>query len=74
MARVRHQAGVWQINNIDTGSIKDISVDNQTVRVPAGSSTTVIVYNQLSFDEGKVEATWLARSQRDITGNVVANT
>lgn len=74
MARDRFQAGVWQINNPDASNTKEISVDNQTVMIPAGSSTTVIVHNQLSFDSGKVEATWLARNQQDITGNIVSNT
>lgn len=74
MSRNRFHSGVWQINNPDTANTKEISVDNQTVIVPAGSSTTVIVHDQLSFDAGKVEATWLARNQQDITGNVVGAT
>ena len=74
MPRDRFQAGVYQINNPDASNTKQISVDNQTVIIPAGSSTTVIVHNQLSFDSGKVEATWMARNQSDITGNVVGAT
>lgn len=74
MSRDRFQAGVWQINNPDTTNTKRISVDNQTIIIPAGSSTTVIVHNQLSFDSGKVEATWIGRNQQDITGNVVGAT
>ena len=50
MARDRFQPGVYQVNNPDTGSIKEISVDNQTVRIPPGASVMAIVYNQL-FDK-----------------------
>ncbi len=74
MSRTRFQAGVFQINNPDTSNAKDISVDNQTVNIPAGSSTTVIVHNQLSFDAGKVEATWIGRCSADISGNITSNT
>jgi len=74
MARDRYQPGVYQINNPDASNTKKISVDNQTIIVGAGTSQTIIVYNQLSFDTGKVEATWIGRNQKDVTGNVVVNT
>ena len=74
MARDRFQAGVFQINNPDASNNKEISVDNQTIMVPAGSSTTVVVQDQLSFDTGKVEATYIAKCLADISGNIVSNT
>lgn len=70
MARNRFRAGVYQLTvPAGIGAIT-ISIDNRNIVFQQDTNATVYVANQLSFEDGKIDALWVAENTKGLSGQV----
>ena len=67
MSRDRYRPGVYLINS-PAGHSGDLIVDNKKVDFTGSEKITIYVANQMSFDQGKLSARWIADNLNGISG------